>query len=285
MRVHLEARKRCYNHPHRETELVCARCKIALCADCLVEEDGARLCAICRRELADAKAARLSFGQKVVVELRRIAIGIVVVAVLVGVIAGVFAIFRPNLQQQITPEELARFRYALSGSFETEEGINVSSTVLGASVASASSEAVAYPAKQLINEYSGPGIPAWRSEAASFPQEIVVAFNEPATVQKTILVNNPAEPSETYVRHFELLLSPVGPDRGFVSAGTFEAQQTTDPQRFELKPTTGRWVMLRILDNYGSPEYTSLDEFNTYVVPASSRFSRSTPGATPSPKR
>ena len=137
----------------------------------------------------------------------------------------------------------------------------------------------------MINESTGPGIPAWRSATANFPQEIVVALNEPANVQKTMLVDNPAEPPATYVRHFELLVSSFGPDRGFVSVGAFEAQQNADPQRFEFKPKSGQWIMLRVLDNYGSPAYTSLDEFDAYVVPANSRFSPPIPGATPTPKR
>lgn len=283
LRAHLGARKRCYNHPHRETLLTCDRCKTPYCEDCLVQYDGARMCAVCIQELEAAKAAQLTFRERVVQSIRSLGTTLIVAAVVVAVLGGVFFLVRPYFDRPITPEEMARFRYAIAGSFETEEGVNVSSTVLGARVVSATSAAEGYPAKQLINEYTGPGITPWRSADATFPQEIVVEFQDVSGVSKVILRNNPDEPPETYVKAFEVLLSTEGPDTGYKSVGQFQMEQNAEAQRFEFTPTPGRWVKLRILGNYGSSAYTSLDEFNSYVVPANPLASPS--AATPAPRK
>lgn len=281
LRAHLDARKRCYNHPHRETTLTCERCKTAFCEECLIEHDGARVCATCLRELEEAKAAELTFKERVLQSLRSLGTGLIVAVVAIGVLGGLFFALRGLFDRPITPEELARFRYAVAGSFETDEGINVSSTVLGAKVVSWTSAAEGFPAKQLINEYFGPNVPPWRSADATFPQEIVVEFQDTSAVQKVNLVNSVSEPPETYVKDFEVLLSTEGPDRGFTSVGRFRMEQNSELQRFEFKPTPGRWIMLRILSNYGSQQYTSLDEFDSYVVPVNPAKGQQTPASSP----
>lgn len=286
VRLHMEARKRCYNHPHRETELACDRCKTSLCVECLVKHGDQKLCAQCVAELEAAEAAKLTLRERVAQSLRSFGTGILVFGVLAGVLGGIFFAFRGYFDRPISPEELARFRYAMTGTFETEEGINVSSTVLGAKVARATSEAEGYPAKQVINEYSGPSVVAWRSADASVPQEIVVEFQDSSTVQKVNLVNGQAEPPETYVKDFEILVSTTGPTEGYQSVGRFRLEPTTELQRFEFDPVPARWIMLRVLSNRGSTEYTSLDEFNSYVVPArptTGPRATQSPAARPSP--
>lgn len=267
MRLSLSDKKHCYNHPHRETVLICDRCKVSYCADCLVEVDGAKLCANCRSELAAALAAIPTFREKVEGWGRSLAIGVIVLGVLGAIGSGIFLFYRTNLERPLTPEELARFRYAMSGTFETPEGIMVTSTVLGSSVVSATSEDPAFPAKSLINEYTGPGAPPWRSTSASFPQEVVIQLGNPSSVEKLILTNSSTEPPDTYVKDFEVLVSQVGPSSGFTSVGRFQLAPTTDPQKYAFPVVQASYIMLRVLSNQGSTAYTSLDEFDAYVVP------------------
>ncbi len=267
MRVHLETKKRCYNHPHRETQLACERCRASYCASCLQAYDGQQLCANCVRELEDAKAAiptprqRVeAFGQKLKVT------AIVLVAVgLVGF--GLFQVYRSSFERPLSPEELARMRYALAGTFQTSEGINVNSTVLGSKIVSVTSADPAHPAESLIDEYTGPGAPAWRSTSAAFPQNVVVGLGDLSSVQKVIFTNNSSEPADTYPKEVEVLVSTQGPDKGFTSVGTFQLTQTTDPQKFTFTSVQGTFIELRILSNFGSTAYTSLDEFDAYNVP------------------
>ena len=270
MRVHLETKKHCYNHPHRDTVLACERCRISYCPDCLAEYDGSKLCATCIRELADAKAAIPTTRERLADFGRRLKVTAIVLVVVGLISAGLFQVYRGSFERPLTPEELARFRYAMSGTFQTPEGINVTSTVLGAAIASETSQDPAHPAKSLINEYTGPGAPAWRSTSATFPQNVVISLDQVSSVEKVIFTNNPSEPTDTYPKEVEVLVSNQGPDKGFTSVGSYQLAQTTDPQKFTFPTVQASWIELRILSNYGSTAYTSLDEFNAFNVPDSS---------------
>ena len=269
METQAQTKKRCYIHPHRETELACERCRTAYCPDCLVDHEGAKLCPNCIRELEDARAALLTPRQKVAKFGRQLGVIAIVIGVLGVVVVGLFFAYRQNFDRPLTPEELARFRYAMTGSFVTEEGVNVTSTVLGAKIVSATSDDPAHPAKSLINEYTGPGAPAWRTTSAEFPEEVVIGLDQPSSVEKVIFTNNPSEPADTYPKDVEVLLSLQGPDSGFSPAGHFQLEQTTDPQKFTFPIGQALWIKLRVLSNFGSTSYTSLDEFNAFTVPDS----------------
>jgi hypothetical protein len=90
-----------------------------------------------------------------------------------------------------------------------------------------------------------------------------------------ILTQQPNEPTATRVKDFAVAVSTVGPDTGFTTVGQFEAQSTDGPQRFLFSAAPTRWIRLTILSNYGSPDYTSLGEFDAFVVP---------PGTNPIPQ-
>ena len=266
-RIHVEAKKRCYNHPHRPTETLCERCKLSLCNECVVEYEGARLCASCQRELADLKALTPTFGERVRESFRSFTTSLIVVGVLGVIVVGMFFIVRPYIDKPLTPEELARFRYAAGGSFETPDGVNVLSTVLEGTVVSASSEAEGHVARNLINEYAGDAWPGWRSTDAQLPQEIVFAARETALIEKVILTNHPTEPVESYVKDFEVLVSTEGSESGFTSVGQWTLQANAEPQAFTFPQTAAHYIKLRILSRQGESPYTSLAEFNAFVVP------------------
>ncbi|MGH2459674.1 MAG: discoidin domain-containing protein, partial [Chloroflexota bacterium] len=262
------SRKRCYLHPHRPAEQKCNRCKTCLCEECVHEFQGQYLCEHCLEELDFIEATRPTFADHVrgfFHSLRNTVIAIVVIGAICG---GLFYAFRGLMDQPITPEQMARFRYAASGSFQTADGINVNSTVLGASVASFTSQRKGYEATHVINEYSGPDYPGWRSADATFPQDFVVAQQNLSAVSKVILTQQPNEPLNTWAKDFEIQASSEGPNRGFVTIGQWQLRPVAGPQKFTFKATPSKWLRLRILSNYGSGEYTSLAEFDAYVVPA-----------------
>ena len=280
LRMHLEAKKRCYNHPHRLSEATCERCKLTLCAECIVEYEGARFCANCQRELADAKALKPTFRDQVREQVRSFTTGLIVLAVLGVLVGGVFLFFRPHFDRPLTPEELARFRYAIAGTFETPDGVNVTSTLLEAKIVGVTSEAEGYPATNLINEYALDGWPGWRSANADLPQEIVVQTGNPSAIEKVILTNHPTEPVASYVKEFEVLVSTEGPDRGFSSVGRWAMEPNAEAQTFTFPKTMATYIKLRILSRQGDSPYTSLAEFNAFVVPEKPF---ATGSATPSP--
>ncbi|HLH74564.1 MAG TPA: discoidin domain-containing protein [Chloroflexota bacterium] len=267
LKAYANARDRCYIHPHRPAEVKCERCKIGLCDECAREYQGQKLCERCVGEILLIEAGKLTFADRVRLFFRSLRNTVIAVAVLAIICGGIFYAFHNLLNQPITPEELARFRYAAAGSFQTPEGINVNSTVLGAQIVSFTSQRTGYEATHLINEYAGPDFPGWRSSNATFPQDIVVAQQNLSTIQKVILTQQPGEPPSTMVKDFEVDASTTGPDSGFVKIGEWQLQQTDGPQRFTFPPTQEKWLRLRILSNYGSQDYTSLAEFDAYVVP------------------
>jgi hypothetical protein len=191
---------------------------------------------------------------------------IVVIAVVALVGGAIFYVFRGFLNQPITPEEMARFRYAASGSFETPEGINANSTVLGAKIVSFTSQRPGFEATHLINEYTGADYPGWRSADAAWPQDVVVEHDQVAAVSKFIFTQQGSEPPATWAKDVEVDASTEGPDRGYSKIGQWRLEQVTGPQKFTFAAVSAKWLRLRVLANYGSSAYTSLDEFDAYVV-------------------
>jgi hypothetical protein len=267
LKAYSDARNRCYLHPHRTADTKCERCKTPLCDECVREFRGQRLCQRCVEEIEFIEISRPTLRDRVRQFFTSVRNTIIVLAVIAIICGGIFYAFRNLMNQPITPEEMARFRYAAAGTFQTPEGINVNSTVLGAKVVSFTSQQTGYEAFHLINEYAGPDYPGWRSAQATFPQDIVVEQQNVSLVQKVILTQQPNEPKDTWAKDFELQASTVGPTQGFVTVGRWQLRQTTEPQKFTFPPTPAHWLRLRILSNYGSPAYVSLAEFDAYVVP------------------
>lgn len=266
IRANLDARHQCHLHPHRPATKYCQRCRRPLCDECKHEYgnlDG--ICETCRNELDMADRMQLTPREKVLRGLVSLRNTIIVTVIFVGLFGGGFFILRDNLDIELTPEELARFRYAMTGNFTTDEGINATTTVLGASVVTATSERTDHDAKRLIDEYNGPNFEGWRSIDVSFPQEIVVALTDRLTPDKVILSNHPTEPVASYVKDFEVLLSLESPDGPWQSVGQWTAEQRPEIQRFTFDSLPARFAMLRVLSNYGSREFTSLTSFELYV--------------------
>src|SRR5919204_15729 len=117
----------------------------------------------------------------------------------VGVLAvpGSYVV-RNLMSTPITPEEFARFRYAAAGTFDTPEGVNTLSTVLGGKVLSATSAQEGFPERRLIDEYVGTGFPGWRSADATMPQEVVFETSQPTRIEKVILTQQPNEPPQSF---------------------------------------------------------------------------------------
>ena len=136
---------------------------------------------------ASLEASKPTFADTIRDSLVNFRNGAVVVAILVLIGAGVLYLFRGLLSQPITPEEFARFRYAASGSFQTPEGINENSSVLGAKIVVYTSDRPGFEVKHLINEYLSEDYPGWRSATAAFPQDVVVQHDQATTISKVLV--------------------------------------------------------------------------------------------------
>jgi hypothetical protein len=263
-----EARERCYNHTHRRATRKCFRCMRGMCDECMREWRGQPACQECIDELEEfERITHITPRERVRrfgLSLRNFAIGLLILAIL-AVPASL--VVRRLMSQPISPEEFARFRYAASGTFETEEGTNVLSTVLGAKVVSATTDDPEFPARRLIDEFVGVAYSGWRTDGAVFPQEVVFDPSQPVRIEKVNVQQQVGEPPETGVRDFEVQVSMDSPDGPWQTVGRFTASQAQDVQRFLLsQPATARYVRLRVLSNYGGP-YASLGEFDAYLLP------------------
>ncbi len=213
-----------------------------------------------------AESMRPTTKQRIIEALISLRNTLLAIAVILALIVGGYLLLKDQIAVQLTPEELARFRYAVGGSFNTPEGINASTTVLGAQIVSATSEQPGHDAKRVIDEYGGPDYAGWRSHDATFPQEIVVKLADNGGVDKVIFTNHPIESLDTYVKEFEVLLSAEGADGPWQLVGRWTAEQNSEVQRFTFQKTRAKYAMLRILSNYGSLYYTSLTTFEVYVT-------------------
>jgi len=281
IRAASDVRQRCFNHPHRRATRQCPRCKRGMCEQCAGERGEGQLCELCQSEVEERERIEHPPMEERVRRaghsLRNMLIGLAVVAVLA--VPGYFVV-KNLMATPISPEEFARFRYAAAGSFDTPEGTMVISTVLGGKVLSATSAQEGYPEKRLIDEYVGTGFPGWRSTDATVPQEIVIEPGQPTRVEKVILTQQPNEPPETFVREFEVQVATDSPDGPWRSVGRWTLSQSLDPQKFLFDAVQARWIKLRVLSNYGGP-YSSLGEFDAYLLPQGP-FAQATPGgATP----
>ena len=279
-----ETRLRCTDHPHRRATRQCARCKQGYCDECAARFGHGTICDRCQEELAEKHRIE---HPPVEERVRRFGTSLRNTLILVAILA-VLAVPASRLVQTmvetpISPEEFARFRYAAGGTFETPEGVNFTSTVLGAKVLSATSSQPGHEEKRLIDEYVGPGYGGYRTAEGGLPAEVVIQVANPTRIEKLNFQQQPAEPPETWAREVEVFASTESPEGPYQSIGRYTLEQTDEIQRFLLPaPTEIAWLKLRIVSNYGGP-YASLGEFNAFVLPRGP-FGSGTPQLTPPAK-
>jgi len=119
----------------------------------------------------------------------------------------------------------------------------------------------------------------WSSEAATFPQQLVFAFNDEIenVISAAMLDPRTADPSALGrgVKDFELLVA-TEIDGPWTRVGVFTMTETQRPQVFTFSPIKARYVKLSILSNQGSTSMVELGEFGVYhsaedlTAPASS---------------
>ena len=263
-----QLRQRCAEHPHRRATRQCSRCRTPYCDECSrVQTDAQGVCARCRDEVAELdRIEHPPLEERVERFKLSLRNGIVGLAVLAALIVPLAFVARNLMSTPITPEEFARFKYAAAGSFETQEGINVTSTVLGARTVSATSAQPGFEEKRLIDEYAGTGYPGWRSADATFPQEIVLVTEAPTRFEKALVIQQPTEPPETWARQLEVMVSLESAEGPYRSVTTIELAQAEEIQRFTFEAVDARWIKIVVKSHYGGP-YVSLGEFNAYAVP------------------
>jgi hypothetical protein len=292
----------CHDHPHRVVSSACQRCRRAFCDDCLgtvqlpvvMREHGTAtgLCVRCRGEvaaLAEIRAwERRPWWQRWRPTRDR-ARSATIVAMLVGAIAlPVGYLVRDIVETPISPEEFARIAIAMRGTFASADGTNYLNAVCGGRFLRASAASVpGYEPSRLIDTWATARVPGWRTQAP-VPVEMIFALPDQTVANRLILRPHPSDPPETWVRSFEVSFSTVGPDGPWVVAfdGEVDRARTTPPPTPASGPQVDdrlivpsidvveapvRWVRLVVRSNGGSPDYTSLGEFEVLYAPRTLR--------------
>ena len=99
----------------------------------------------------------------------------------------------------------------------------------------------------------------WASSDGNFPQEFVLELPGEAMISHIVFNNQAFEDAKRSSKDVEISVSTQHASFGFEVAAKVVLQQGAIGQGVELKPARqARWIKIRILSNYGSPDRTSL---------------------------
>ncbi|TAK24659.1 MAG: hypothetical protein EPO26_05445 [Chloroflexota bacterium] len=237
-----------------------------MCEECAVKLDVDGLCEPCASELAELDRIQNVPARE---RIRRFGLSVrsafLFVAILIAVATPIALSMRSLVDSPLTPEEFARFRYAAAGTFETPDGVNALSTVLGASVYWASAQEPGHEAKRLIDEYAGDGYGGFRAPATSLPVDVFAETGQPTKIDKVIVRQQPGEALADYARVIDVYAATASSDGPWQFIGRFELTQTLEPQKFELDQLRdARWLLVRFVANHGG-DHVTLGEFSAFV--------------------
>ena len=291
----------CHDHPHRVVATTCTRCRRPSCGDCLTaiattlpvtSPVAGGVCRRCLGQIAALAEIRAWESRPWWERWRPTRDGVrrlvITAAVLSSIALPVGYLVQDIVQTPISPEEFARIAIAMRGTFAGPDGTNYLSAVFGGSFVRASSPSLAgHEPTRLIDTWATARVPGWRT-VSPLPVELVFVLPEQTVANRVILRPHPSDPGPSWVRGFEVAFSTVGPDGPWSVACTAEL----DPARVTAPPSPSsgpqvddryvvplidvpeaavRWVRLVVRSNGGSPDYTSLGEFEVlYASPSRS---------------
>ena len=93
-----------------------------------------------------------------------------------------------------------------------------------------------------------------------FPQEIVFSFfeDQAALVSSVVIHAETSESKSRWAKDVEVWTSMDGPDQGFAKIGQGTLRNEPGEQTIAVTPTQARFVMLRILSNYGNAQFVRI---------------------------
>ena len=210
-----------------------------------------------------------------------------IVTMVVGAIAlPIGYLVRDIVETPISPEEFARIAIAMRGTFASPEGTNYLNAVFGGTFLRASAASVpGHEPTRLIDTWATARVPGWRTQAA-VPIELIFALPDQTVANRLILRPHPSDPPDTWVKSFEVSFSIAGPDGPWAVAfnGELDRARIASPptpasgpqvdDRFtvpsiDVVEAPVRWIRLVVRANGGSPDYTSLGEFEVLYAPRS----------------
>ena len=281
--AHLRQPPACPSHPHREAESRCARCFVHYCGQCLEDADGRLLCPRCRDEAAALaqiqQDARLTPGNLFRrVARRSVLIGVVVTFLIVAGLGALVTAFWRTAGTEVDFSLIRRIRAGFTQSFNLgEEGFDFVEVLNEGLVRPGSQSRDPLHSLERINDgLPDAQVPAWRSGDVNLPIDLLFVSNSPRLMGKVVIWNHPGEDPSTYIKGFEVFTSPVDPDvdeSGLALVGTFQAEQTTEIQRFEFDPPVPtQYTLVRVTSHYGNADYISAAEIGLFLPGARGAF-------------
>lgn len=283
-------RRRCAEHPHRPAADHCDRCRRAFCRDCLVRGRPELLCRACWNSAPEreAEAARrrglrgVPYRLRCAVRERRSSV--VAATILVAILA---LVARAAVLQAQTPEFRALVGQAIGrvGAAQVRAGTGAGARASGAGNASRrptpnptpaphstamamiggfwvgdGASGVPYSPLVLVRD-GGPNAPGWRTRTQALPDEIGFELREVVTLDRVAFCHTQTISPASWAKDVELILSASARDAGFVPVGRWALAQTTEPQEFSFRPTSAKFIRLRLLSRHGDATFTSLGAF------------------------
>jgi len=109
---------------------------------------------------------------------------------------------------------------------------------------------------------------AWRSADHKLPLTLLFHVKFRTPIQKVVIWNHPDEPSETYIKKFELLGSVEDPNTNpdaMTLLGRFTVENPDSKVVFEVEaPAPIRFATISILSTFGTAEYVSAAELGLF---------------------
>lgn len=274
----------CEEHPHRVAGDHCDECRRRFCRHCLVRGKPQLLCRACWAVAPERERRRARHHHPVYRRLdwqREHRASTLAAGIIVGVLAllgasGAAQVLSPAARTQIGEAVVAVRRGAPlpsgpAGASGPGTGTMPApprvATLMGSLFGSASAIAEFVPgtdSQALVDGQIGPGAPAWRSPTGFTAAELRLRVRDTAPAGQVLFAHSRAAPPESWAKEVEVwvALSFDGLERpDAIRIGRWTLAQSTDAQAFPMPPARVAGARLRILSNYGSPEYTSLAEF------------------------
>lgn len=124
-----------------------------------------------------------------------------------------------------------------------------------------------WAADNLIDGGVGSSLGWASSYNAPFPHEIVFELPQAVSwsIDKLVIDPSTTDPADYWGKDFEVLYSNTDSrSASFTSLGLFTLANSAGGQTFNLPTTAARYLMIRVLSNYGYANYTELGEVDLY---------------------
>ena len=248
---------RCWVHQTHAAQHRCNKCGRMFCDDCLRLSSWGHVCDVCHAEIERKEVLDRQWLHRVVFSRNWIPIGLVMLASLLMSAQLYLASNGMDLRRDLA----VKMRLFFEGS-NPENGVVMSSAVVGGRAAAPGGSARGFEIINLIDGINEPDLAGWRSVESGSPQDVVLRVGLRGPVARVDFYNHPLEAMDSYPRRVQILVADEDPalDPESLKLVHETVLEPLPVQFVDIPETIGRYVVVRVLENYGSRAYTSIGE-------------------------